>query len=97
MALDSRATPPDAASESSVSDQEYERRQLRRLQIMVGMLQSVLSQDPDLTPEKACVLIANCRETALAMFPGKELAFDLIYKPRLERVVKERFPARKIG
>jgi hypothetical protein len=64
---------------------------LRRLQIMVGMAGSVLSQDPDLTPEKASAMIAQCRKAALAMFPGKELAFDLIYKPRLERVVRERF------
>jgi hypothetical protein len=61
------------------------------VQIMVGIAGSVLSQDPDLTPEKASAMIAHCREAALAMFPGKELAFDLIYKPRLERVVKERF------
>lgn len=62
--------------------------------MMVGMTQSVLSQDPDLTLETASSMIANCRLAALAMFPGKELAFDLIYKPRLERVVKERFAAR---
>jgi hypothetical protein len=36
-------------------------------------------------------LIANCKAAALAMFPGKELAFDLIYKSRLERIVEERF------
>jgi hypothetical protein len=58
---------------------------------MVAMVASVLSQDPELTPEKASVMIAHCRDAALAMFPGKELAFDMIYKPRLERVVKERF------
>jgi hypothetical protein len=58
---------------------------------MVAMVASVLSQDPDLTPEQASVMITDCRNAALAMFPGKDLAFDLIYKPRLERVVKERF------
>jgi hypothetical protein len=62
--------------------------------MMVGMTQSVLSQDADLTREAAAAMIANCRLAALAMFPGKELAFDLIYKPRLERVVEERFGAR---
>jgi hypothetical protein len=72
-------------------EREAERRQLRRLQIMVAMAGSVLSQDPDLTPGGASAVIAECRNAALAMFPGKELAFDLIYKPRLERVVKERF------
>jgi hypothetical protein len=68
-----------------------ERRRLRRLQIMVAMVSSLLSQDPDLTPDKASAMIADCRKVALAMFPGKEVAFDLIYKPRLERVAKERF------
>jgi hypothetical protein len=58
---------------------------------MVAMVSSVLSQDPDLTPERASAMIGDCRSAALAMFPGKELAFDLIYKPRLERVVRERF------
>jgi hypothetical protein len=27
----------------------------------------------------------------LAMFPDKELAFDLIYKPRLQRLLRERY------
>jgi hypothetical protein len=68
-----------------------ELRRLRRLQVMVAIAGSVLSQDPEVTPERASAVIAECREAALAMFPGKELAFDLIYKPRLERVAKERF------
>lgn len=55
------------------------------------MTGSILSQDPDLTRDRAAQMIADCRAAALAMFPGKELAFDLIYKPRLERVVQERF------
>jgi hypothetical protein len=55
------------------------------------MVSSVLSQDPDLTPQRSQELIAGCKAAALTMFPGKELAFNLIYKPRLERVVKERF------
>ncbi len=55
------------------------------------MTGSILSQDPDRRPEQAANMIADCRSAALAMFPGKELAFDLIYKPRLERIVKERF------
>ena len=75
-------------------EDEAERRLRRRLQIMVGMVTSVLSQEPDLTFEEAKQMIEDCRQAALAMFPGKELAFDLIYRPRLERVMKERFPQR---
>jgi hypothetical protein len=75
-------------------DQAAELQRLRRLQIMVGMVLSVLRQDPDLTPAAARAMMADCRNAALAMFPGKELAFDLIYQPRLERALEERFGAR---
>ena len=81
----------ESHSVPSAAEIDDERRKLRRLQILVGMVSSVLSQDPDLTPRRSQELIASCKAAALTMFPGKELAFDLIYKPRLERVVKERF------
>jgi hypothetical protein len=55
------------------------------------MTTSILSQDPDITQQQGSEMIESCRRAALAMFPGKELAFDLIYKPRLERVLRERF------
>jgi hypothetical protein len=35
--------------------------------------------------------VANARHAALGMFPGKELAFDLLYKPRLQRAMRDRF------
>ncbi len=70
---------------------EEENRKLRRLQIMMSMVMSVLSQDPGLTLEEASQLAAETRRAALAMFPGKELAFDLLYKPRLQRLLNERF------
>ena len=69
---------------------EDERRRLRRLQIMVQMVSSVLAQS-DLTIEEAAELAAGARRAALALFPGKELAFDLLYKPRLQRIIHERF------
>ena len=47
--------------------------------------------DPNLTIEEASELSANARRAALAMFPGKELAFDILYKPRLQRLMTERF------
>lgn len=75
----------------SDAENEAERRNLRRLQLMMDMVLSVLSQDPDLTRTEALEMAANCKTAALAMFPDKELAFDLIYRPRLERVINERF------
>ncbi|HKT48666.1 MAG TPA: hypothetical protein VJV96_00115 [Candidatus Angelobacter sp.] len=75
----------------SDTEKETERRNLRRLQLMMDMVLSVLSQDPDLTRAEALEMATNCKAAALAMFPDKELAFDLIYRPRLERVINERF------
>ena len=68
-----------------------EARKIRRLQMMISMVMSVISQDRDLTVEEASELVANARRAALSLFPGKELAFDLIYRPRLQRLMNERF------
>ena len=68
-----------------------EARRIRRLQVMMSMVMSVISQDPDLTVEEASEMAANARRAALSMFPDKELAYDLIYRPRLQRLMNERF------
>ena len=86
--------PEPAANQEATTRQaeiEEENRRLRRLQIMMSMVMSVLSQDPGLTLEEASQLAADTRRAALALFPGKELAFDLLYKPRLQRLLNERF------
>lgn len=68
-----------------------ERKQLRRLQMMMTMCLQVIAQDASLSLDEASQMIADSREAALAMFPGKELAYDLIWKPRFQRVMIERF------
>ncbi len=83
-------TVPNAKS-AVVPEQEEERRKLRRLQIMMSMVMSVISQDADMSVEEAAELAANAKRAALAMFPDKELAYDILYKPRLQRLMAERF------
>jgi hypothetical protein len=73
------------------SEQLDETKKIRRLQMMISMVMSVISQDPDLTVEEASEMAANARRAALAMFPDKELAYDILYKPRLQRLMNERF------
>ncbi len=83
-----------AASQNTgndLSEQEQERRKLRRLQIMMNMVMSVISQDQGLTVEEAAELAANAKRAALALFPDKEFAYDILYKPRLQRLMAERF------
>jgi hypothetical protein len=73
------------------NNNEDEARRLRRLQVMMSMVMSVISQDPDLTVEEAAEMAANARRAALSMFPDKELAYDILYRPRLQRLINERF------
>ena len=80
--------PLNVGPDSSTDD---EARLIRRLQIMISMVSSVISQDPSLTVEEASELAAGAKRAALAMFPDKELAYDLLYKPRLQRLMRERF------
>ncbi|MBZ5629252.1 MAG: hypothetical protein LAO06_10360 [Acidobacteriia bacterium] len=68
-----------------------ELRKIRRLQVMMNMVMSVISQDVNLSVEEASAMVADAKRAALAMFPDKELAYDLIYKPRLQRLMRERF------
>jgi len=81
----------ESIRQSSASEAEQERRKLRRLQVMISMVMSVISQDPNMTVEEASELAAGAKNAALAMFPDKELAYDILYKPRLQRLMNERF------
>ena len=72
-------------------DRLDEARRLRRLQVMMSMVMSVIGQDPNLTLEEAAEMAANARRAALSMFPDKELAYDILYRPRLQRIMNERF------
>ena len=77
--------------EAHASEVQQEAQKIRRLQIMISMVMSVISQDPNLTVEEASELAAGAKRAALAMFPDKEFAYDILYKPRLQRLMRERF------
>ncbi len=83
--------PEEQGKQQSADELADEAKKIRRLQIMMNMVMSVICQDPDLTIEEASEMAANSRRAALAMFPDKGLAYDLIYKPRLQRLLRERF------
>jgi hypothetical protein len=74
-----------------LTEKEQEARNIRRLQLMMSMVMSVISQDPGMSVEEASELAANAKRAALAMFPDKEFAYDILYKPRLQRLMAERF------
>jgi Pyruvate/2-oxoacid:ferredoxin oxidoreductase gamma subunit len=75
----------------ALDEQAEEKKRLRRMQIMMNMVMQTIAQDTTLTIEEASQMTADARKAALAMFPGKELAYDLIWRPRFQRLMRERF------
>ncbi len=79
-------SPPQSAE-----DAREEAKLLRRLQMMMNMVMGVIAQDNTLSYDEAAAMVADARTAALSMFPGKELAYDLIWRPRFQRLMRERF------
>ncbi len=77
-----RQTSPDPLEEGKL---------IRRMQMMMNMVMQVIAQDGSLTIDEASQMVADSRKAALAMFPDKELAYELIWRPRFQRLMRERF------
>lgn len=73
------------------AEEREEQRLLRRLQTMMNLVMSTIAQDGSLSVDEASQMIADARGAALVMFPGKELAYDLIWRPRFQRLMQDRF------
>jgi len=85
--IENQAPPPIQSPE----ELKEESRKIRRLQMVVNMVTQVIAQDPTVTVEQASEMVADTRRVALSMFPDKELAFNLIFWPRLQRLMRERY------
>jgi hypothetical protein len=75
-----------------MDDQEIkqENRKIRYLRFLVDF--SILSiQQDDLLLEEAQELVENVKRAACSLFPGKAETFELVYRPRFNRVIEERF------
>ncbi len=68
-----------------------ELRQRRWLRFLVDLTLTIIREQENLTVAEALQMVSQLRRTALTMFPGSELAFDLIYRPRFERAIQHRF------
>ncbi|HXX19920.1 MAG TPA: hypothetical protein VEJ46_11000 [Candidatus Acidoferrum sp.] len=80
-------TLPHGASAAPTQEQiDEESRRIRRLRILVRLTLEEIAAG-DLSAEEAAGMIAATRRVALEMFPGKESAFDLIYKPQFQRLM----------
>ncbi|MFQ5824204.1 MAG: hypothetical protein ACE5JB_09135 [bacterium] len=66
-----------------------EQKKIRQLRTIVDLTAVVLYQG-NLTPLEALELVEATKKSVLSLFPDKEETFDLIYKPRFERIIKDR-------
>jgi len=67
-----------------------ENRKIRYLRFLVDF--SILSiQQDDLFLQEAQEIVENVKRAACSLFPGKEEVFELIYRPRFNRTIQERF------
>ena len=72
------------------SETRGENRRIRFLRFLVDF--SILSiQQNDLSLEEALKIVEDAKCAACNLFPGKEETFELIYRPRFNRVIQERF------
>ncbi len=76
-----------APSESEIRE---ENRKVRRLQFVVDLVLSVLRQS-DMPVEEAAELVAATRRFALNLFPDKGPTYDLIYQPKFQRLLSEKY------
>jgi len=82
-------TEPERAPEHQQAVRE-ENRRLRYLRFLVDLALIEISRGT-YTKAQAEKVVENIRSQALQLFPGKELAFDLIYRPRFRRVIAATF------
>ena len=67
-----------------------EDRRIRFLRFLVDFSLRSIQQD-DLSLEEAMKVVEDAKRAACNLFPGKEETFELIYRPRFDRVIQERF------
>jgi hypothetical protein len=80
-------TVQDGAKRGPTQEEiDDESRRIRRLRILVRLTVETIAEG-GLTAEEASGMIAATRRVALELFPGKERAFDLIYRPQFQRVM----------
>ncbi len=72
---------------------EQEDKMIRRLRFLVNLTFATIAQDDSLTLEQAWEHVLALKGAAVAMFPGKEDTFDLLYMPRFSRLLAERYGA----
>ncbi|HEY4706174.1 MAG TPA: hypothetical protein VII64_01860 [Thermodesulfobacteriota bacterium] len=68
-----------------------EDRRIRHLRRMVDFTVMLIIGSPGMSVEEASGHVAALKEFAMRLFPGKEHVFDMVYGPRLRRILNDKF------
>jgi len=79
--------PPDSAWGQAVRE---ENRRLRYLRFLVDLALAEIRAG-SFSLAQARQVVENIRSQTLQLFPGKETAFEWIYRPRFHRAITETF------
>ncbi|MBA4418425.1 MAG: hypothetical protein C0392_11050 [Syntrophus sp. (in: bacteria)] len=67
-----------------------EEKKLRRMRFVVDFaIQYIRTQS--ITHDEAIVIVEGVKKHTLKLFPGKDATFDIIYAPRFQRLLNEKF------
>ncbi len=76
-----------------MSDKEEileENKKIRYLRFLVDFSLSHIAQS-NISPEVALDLVEKVKKQALILFPGKEDTFEIIYRPKFQRIIHRKF------
>jgi hypothetical protein len=71
-------------------EMEEENRRIRILRVLVDFSLAYLAQTK-LPLEEAQAVVEGVKKQALRLFPEKEETFDLIYLPRFQRLLRDKY------
>jgi hypothetical protein len=78
----------DGKRAPSKEEIDEESRRVRRLRIVVNLALNIIAQG-EMPIEEAHDLVAATRRLALELFPGKGDVYDLLYRPKFQRLIRE--------
>lgn len=76
----------------ATDDLEEERRKMRLLRLIIDLTTAILRQGNPSFPE-AIELMNATKKSVLQLFPDKQDVYNLIYRPRFERIIREKLEA----
>jgi hypothetical protein len=80
----------DVTAEPAKEEIAEEQKKINRLRTLVDLTLSVIIQS-NMPITEAQQLVEALKRQALVLFPGKEDTFELIYRPRFNRIIREKY------